>query len=198
MASRKDSINMIHICPPVTGGGRTKWQGTVLYLCIIVCLTDDHVKHRFLNRANVRKRHKFDGRNSDNRWVSYCVTAVDTKALTPNYCGDIFLLDLKLAVFEPFTNLWNSSVFNPVAPLSECYFDFQTAFNYEIVKSLAPATPEKFGGIFVDAISPPLDNHKVGTEWSGRWWKRQWCWYQAFAERASSIVAFSNIYWQWS
>jgi hypothetical protein len=47
--------------------------------------------------------------------------------------------------------MWNSSDFNPVAPPSECHFDFQSATDcsYELVKSLTPATPENVKDIFV-------------------------------------------------
>ena len=45
----------------------SKWRGNVPYLRIIMCLTDDHVKHLFINRANVRTRQEVDGRNSENR-----------------------------------------------------------------------------------------------------------------------------------
>lgn len=50
-----------------TGGGGAKWRGTVPYLRVIMCLTDDHVKRLFLNRANARTRHELDGRHSENR-----------------------------------------------------------------------------------------------------------------------------------
>jgi hypothetical protein len=49
-----------------TPGGR-KWQGTVPFLHVIMCLTEDHVKFLFLNQANVRPRHELDARNSENR-----------------------------------------------------------------------------------------------------------------------------------
>jgi hypothetical protein len=45
----------------------SKWQGTVPYLRVIMCLTDDHVKHLFANRANTRTRQELDGRNGKNR-----------------------------------------------------------------------------------------------------------------------------------
>jgi hypothetical protein len=45
----------------------SKWRGNVPYLRVIMCLTDDHVKHLFINRANVRTRQEVDGRNSENR-----------------------------------------------------------------------------------------------------------------------------------
>jgi hypothetical protein len=28
--------------------GTSKWRGNITYLCVIMCLTDDHVKHLFL------------------------------------------------------------------------------------------------------------------------------------------------------
>ena len=46
---------------------RTNWRGTVPYLRVILCLTDDNVKRLFLNRANARTRYELDGRNSENR-----------------------------------------------------------------------------------------------------------------------------------
>jgi hypothetical protein len=52
------------------GGGGAKKQGTVPYLCVIMCLANDQVKRLFLNQANVRTRHECDGQNSENKWVS--------------------------------------------------------------------------------------------------------------------------------
>lgn len=61
-------------------------------------------------------------------------------------------------VFELITDMWNSSVFNSVAPLSECHFEFQTATDclYKLVKSLAPAAPKKIEDIFVSMRSHHL------------------------------------------
>jgi hypothetical protein len=58
----------------------------------------------------------------------------------------------------------NSSLFNPVAPPSESHFDFQTATDcsYELVKSFAPATPEKIEDIFVSMQSHLL---QIITRW---------------------------------
>ncbi|KAI2491806.1 hypothetical protein MHU86_22745 [Fragilaria crotonensis] len=119
------------------GAGGAKWRGTVPYLRVIMCLTDDQVKRLFLNRANVRTRHELDGRHSENR---------------------------PKTVFELICDMWNSSAFNPVAPPSECHFDFQTATDcsYELVKSLAPATPEKIEDIFVSMRSHLL---RIITRW---------------------------------
>lgn len=59
----------------------SKWQGTVPYLRITTCLTKDHVKHLFLNRANARTPKEIDGRNSESRYVSwlaaFCATPND-------------------------------------------------------------------------------------------------------------------------
>lgn len=49
------------------GGGAAKWQSTVTYLCVIMCLTDDQVERLFLNRANARTRYKLDGHHSEYR-----------------------------------------------------------------------------------------------------------------------------------
>lgn len=53
-------------------------------------------------------------------------------------------------VFEVISDLWNSSAFNPVAPASECHFDFQEATNcsYDLVAGLTPATPQRIEDIF--------------------------------------------------
>ena len=49
------------------GGERGHWQGSVPYLCFIMCLTQDNVKFLFLTRANSRSRQKLDARNSDSK-----------------------------------------------------------------------------------------------------------------------------------
>jgi hypothetical protein len=56
------------------GGGGAKWQGTVLYLGVIMCLIDDQIKRLFLNRANGRTRHELDGCNSENRLLLLLVS----------------------------------------------------------------------------------------------------------------------------
>lgn len=60
--------------------------------------------------------------------------------------------------------MWNSSAFNPVAPPSECHFDFQTAIDcsYDVVKSLTQATPERVEDIFVSMRSHLL---RIITRW---------------------------------
>ena len=49
-------------------GGRRNWRGPIPYLRIIMCLTQDHVKSLFLNRANTRTRQELDARNSETRY----------------------------------------------------------------------------------------------------------------------------------
>jgi hypothetical protein len=49
------------------GGGRGHWRGSVPYLRLIMCLTQDNVKCLFLTRANSRSRQELDARNSDSR-----------------------------------------------------------------------------------------------------------------------------------
>lgn len=49
------------------GGGRGHWRGSVPYLRLIMCLTQDNVKCLFLTRANSRSRQELDARNSDRR-----------------------------------------------------------------------------------------------------------------------------------
>ncbi len=51
----------------LTPTGASKWQRTVPYLCVIMCLTDYHVKHLFVKRASARTCQEVDGRNSENR-----------------------------------------------------------------------------------------------------------------------------------
>jgi hypothetical protein len=48
---------------------RRNWRGSIPYLRIIMCLTHDHVKSLFLDRANARSRQEIDGRNCENRYV---------------------------------------------------------------------------------------------------------------------------------
>jgi hypothetical protein len=49
------------------GGGRGHWRGSVPYLRLIMCLTQDNVKLLFLTRANSRSRQELDARNSNSR-----------------------------------------------------------------------------------------------------------------------------------
>jgi hypothetical protein len=43
------------------------WRGSVPYLRLIMCLTQDNVKCLFLTRANSRSRQELDAHNSDSR-----------------------------------------------------------------------------------------------------------------------------------
>ena len=61
-------------------------------------------------------------------------------------------------VFEVISDLWNSSTFNPIAPASECHFDFQEATDcsYDLVAGLTPATPQRVEDIFTSMRSDLL------------------------------------------
>lgn len=50
------------------GGGGRNWRGSVPYLRVIMCLTQDNVKALFLARANTRSRQELDARNSQIRY----------------------------------------------------------------------------------------------------------------------------------
>jgi hypothetical protein len=54
--------------------------------------------------------------------------------------------------------MWNSPHFNPIAPASECHFDFVNAIDcsYEQVPGLSPATPQKIKDIIVSICSDLL------------------------------------------
>ena len=55
-------------------------------------------------------------------------------------------------MFKVIADLWNSSEFNPIAPPSDCHFNFQVATDcsYNLVQALAPVvTPEKVEDAFV-------------------------------------------------
>ena len=61
-------------------------------------------------------------------------------------------------VFEAIAEMWNSPHFNPIAPASECHFDFVNAIDcsYEQVAGLSPATPQKIEDIIVSIRSDLL------------------------------------------
>ncbi len=67
-------------------------------------------------------------------------------------------------VFEVIAELWNSSAFNPIAPASECHFDFQfaTDCSYALVAGLAPATPQRIEDCFTSMRSDLL---RIITRW---------------------------------
>jgi hypothetical protein len=67
-------------------------------------------------------------------------------------------------VFEVIAELWNSSAFNPIAPASECHFDFMfaTDCSYALVVGLTPATPQKIEDCFTSMRSDLL---RIITRW---------------------------------
>ena len=70
MRSTQDHSSEVHLSESRgrgSGGGRGHWRGSVPYLRIIMCLTQDNVKCLFLTRADTRSRQEIDARNSDVR-----------------------------------------------------------------------------------------------------------------------------------
>ena len=49
----------------VSRGGQ--WRGSVPFLRLTLCLTQDDIKHAFLTRARARSRQELDARNLENR-----------------------------------------------------------------------------------------------------------------------------------
>jgi hypothetical protein len=49
----------------VSRGGQ--WRGSVPYLRLILCFTEDDIRHAFLTRARARSRQELDARSSENR-----------------------------------------------------------------------------------------------------------------------------------
>jgi hypothetical protein len=49
----------------VSRGGN--WRGSVPYLRVVLCLTQDDIKHAFLRRADAQSRQELDARYSENR-----------------------------------------------------------------------------------------------------------------------------------
>jgi hypothetical protein len=47
-------------------GGR-QWRGNIPYIRLIMCLTDDNIKHLYLTRADPKTRQQIDARNSIDR-----------------------------------------------------------------------------------------------------------------------------------
>ncbi|KAI2510573.1 hypothetical protein MHU86_3841 [Fragilaria crotonensis] len=119
------------------GGGGGNWRGSVPYLRVIMCLTQDDVKRLFLARANTRSRQELDARNSQIRPPT---------------------------VFEVMSDLWNSNDFNPIAPASECHVDFMNAIDcsYAHVAGLSPATPQRIEDLLVSMRSDLL---RIITRW---------------------------------
>ena len=44
-----------------------QWRGSVPYLRLILCFTEDDIRHAFLTRARARSRQELDARSSENR-----------------------------------------------------------------------------------------------------------------------------------
>ena len=67
-------------------------------------------------------------------------------------------------MFGVISELWNSPDFNPVAPVSDCHFDFEISIvcSYDQVEALSPATPQKVEDIFVSMRSDLL---RIITKW---------------------------------
>jgi hypothetical protein len=67
-------------------------------------------------------------------------------------------------VSEVISELWNTPDFNPVAPASDCHFDFEASIvrSYDQVEALSPATPQKVEDIFVSMRSDLL---RIITKW---------------------------------
>jgi hypothetical protein len=61
-------------------------------------------------------------------------------------------------VFEAITELWNRAHLNPIAPASECHFDFLNSIDcsFEQVAGLFQATPQKIEDIIVSIRSDLL------------------------------------------
>ena len=98
-----------------TGG---QWRGSIPYMRLIMCLTEDDIKAAFLRRADTRTRHQLDARNSDVRPPT---------------------------AFELIADRWNDEHFNPIAAVSECHEDFSVPTNcgHSQVVTLMRATPQK-------------------------------------------------------
>ena len=154
-------------------GSIRNWRGPVPYLRIIMCLTRDHVKSLFLDRANSRSRLEIDARNNENRYVKggmflLCLLVFLVLALHVTTLLTLPMLYQQhrrpQTVFEVISDMWNSPDFNPVAPASECHSDFQSATicSYEQVEGLCPATPQRIEDVFTSMRSDLL---RIITRW---------------------------------
>jgi hypothetical protein len=116
IARFKGTVTAATACQQEATSGQ--WRGSIPYLRLILCLTQDNIKHAFLRRGAPLSRQQFDARNSDQR---------------------------EQTVYEMIADLWNDETFNPVLQPSEVHSDFQLATDcsYEKVKTLVPATASK-------------------------------------------------------
>jgi hypothetical protein len=103
-------------CQEAQPGG--SWRGSIPYLRLIQCLTEDDIKPKFLQRANALSRQELDAHNSEQREPS---------------------------AYELISDRWNCETFNPVIAVSTVHEDFREPIDcsYEKVKNLLPATAEK-------------------------------------------------------
>jgi hypothetical protein len=94
------------------------WRGALPYLRLIMCLIEDDIKPIYLRRTDVMTRQQLDGRN---------------------------LVLQPATAFEMIADRWNDPTFCPVAPASECHYDFitDTDCSHDTVAMLIPATPIK-------------------------------------------------------
>jgi hypothetical protein len=101
-------------------GGSTgmPWRGALPYLRLILCVIQDDIKLSYLRRADVMNHQYLDGRHSESRPPT---------------------------AFELISDKWNNPSFNPVAPVSNCHYDFATAIDcsHHLVGTMMPATPQK-------------------------------------------------------
>ncbi|KAI2505085.1 hypothetical protein MHU86_9361 [Fragilaria crotonensis] len=99
-----------------TGG---QWRGSIPYMRLIMCLTEDDIKAAFLRRADTRTRHQLDARNSDVRPPT---------------------------AFELIADRWNDEHFNPIAAVSECHEDFSVPTNSFFASSKTGRSGQGEGG----------------------------------------------------
>jgi hypothetical protein len=95
-----------------------QWRGAVPYLRLILCLTEDDIKPKFIRRGEALSRTELDARNSETR---------------------------EPTVYEMIADRWNDPEFNPVLPSSNAHSDFQSATDcsFSKVNCLQPATAVK-------------------------------------------------------
>ncbi|KAI2497963.1 hypothetical protein MHU86_16514 [Fragilaria crotonensis] len=120
-----------------TGG---QWRGSIPYMRLIMCLTEDDIKAAFLRRADTRQtRHQLDARNSDVRPPT---------------------------AFQLIADRWNDEHFNPIAAVSECHEDFSVPTNcgHSQVVTLMRATPQKVEDTMASVRSPSSHHPKLGEK----------------------------------
>lgn len=94
------------------------WRGQVPYLRLIMTLTEDDIKQKFILHGTKKTRTELDARNSEVR---------------------------EQTVYELIAERWNDHTYNPVVPSFMVHEDFRCPTNcsFELVKELTPATGEK-------------------------------------------------------